>query len=110
MKKIILILLFLSITVTSCNKEDNTNPNSLEGTHWVKTTDSSRHFTFTSSTECVYVEDKYSYPGTYVFDGSNGTIIETSSNFNLSFNVNGNILSANQDTDDPDFEALYKKQ
>lgn len=109
------ILIFFSLVfglfVTSCNSDDNDNSSSqieLSGTQ--KTTDSTRHFTFTSSTEYVYSESGNTYPGTYVFDGSKGVMSEPSSSFELEFKVNNDVLSANQDTSDPDFEALYKKQ
>ncbi|MFV0573747.1 MAG: hypothetical protein ACK5M1_15175 [Xanthomarina gelatinilytica] len=114
MKKSLFILtLFACITLSCSNDDDNPeSPETIElsGTHWVKTTDNSRHFTFTSSSEYVYEEDGNNYPGTYVFNGEEGVMTETSSSFELEFRVNGNILSANQNTNDPDFEALYEKQ
>ncbi len=112
MKKNILFL-FLSLPILfSCNNDDDSSSSQTElsGTHWIKTTDSNRHFTFTSATEYEYYENGSTHPGTYIFNGSNGTMTETSSNFELEFQVNGSILSANQNTSDPDFEALYDKQ
>lgn len=113
MKKIFFVL-FLNLTlIYSCDSDDDSTsntPTGLSGTHWIKTTDNDRHFTFTSATEYVYSENGSTHPGTYVFNGTNGTMTETSSNFELEFQVNGNILSANQNTSNPDFEALYEKQ
>ena len=113
MKKNIFIL-FLSLTlIYSCSSDDDSSSNEtteLSGTLWVKVTDSDIYFTFTSATEYVYTENGTVNPGTYVFNGTNGTMTETSSGFELEFKVNNNILSANQDTSDPDFEGLYELQ
>ena len=100
------------VLILSCDNDDDNSSKQTElsGTQWVKTTDNTRHFTFISDTEYVYSENGNTYPGTYVFDGVNGTMTEDSSSFELSFKVNNDILSANQDTSDPDFEALYAKQ
>lgn len=116
MKKKIFILLFSLTLFYSCsNDDDNASDNKLElslsGTHWVKIDNDDIHFTFTSSTQYVYEEIDGTFPGTYVFNGTSGKMIETvDPDFELEFKVNGDILSANQDTSDPDFEALYKKQ
>lgn len=109
-----IFLLFLFTTLLSCSNDDDNSvvdtPTTLSGTHWIRTTNSTRHFTFTSSTEYVYSEGGVQYPGTYTYSGSSGTFTETSSGSTISFKVNGNILSANQDDTNPDFEALYEKQ
>lgn len=111
MKKSLLFAILITFSFACSSDDDDQNTQEgLSGTHWVKTTNNERHFTFTSTTEYVYSEGGSSYPGTYIYDGSEGVMTETSSNFELDFKVEGNILSANQDTSDPDFEALYEKQ
>lgn len=113
MKKNISTLLLSLILLFSCSNDNDSSTednNILSGTHWVKTTNSERHLTFKSTTEYVYSENGKTYSGTYTFDGSSGKMYEKSSSFVLDFKVNGDILSANQNTTNPDFEALYKKQ
>ncbi|MCF6297653.1 MAG: hypothetical protein L3J08_06670 [Flavobacteriaceae bacterium] len=110
MKKIFFTIMALGLFITSCNNDDDNSSSQTElsGTQWTKSTDSNRHFTFTSTTEYVYSENGSTHPGTYVFDGTNGTMTETGDD--IDFKVNNDILSVNQDTSDPDFESLYTKQ
>ena len=113
MRKSFLLISFILAALFSCSSDDDGNipidPTNLSGTHWIKTTDNTRHFTFTSSTEYVYSENGSEYQGTYTFDGANGVFDEGSST-EIQFKVNGNILSANQNFSNLDFEALYEKQ
>lgn len=112
MKTKIISLIFIGILIYSCTNNDDSQEdiNSLFGTKWINVNDDNQHFTFISSTEYVYKERLGSSKGKYTFDGNKGVMIEESSNFELDFRVNGNVLSANQDTTDPDFEQSYLKQ
>ena len=102
------ILLIMLTALSACSK-DNDSALELSGTHWIKTTDNSRYFTFTNKTEYVYVEGSDSASGTYTFDGTNG-VFQTKDEGNIDFKVNGNILSVNQNDDSSDFESIYEKQ
>jgi hypothetical protein len=113
MKKVILIVLsILTISISSCKSDDDSNddPLTLSGTHWVRSDDDSRYFTFTSENEYEYGENNNSYPGTYIFDGSTGTFTETSSGYQSNFEVLGDILTDYQDPDDPTNGTNYIKQ
>ena len=71
------------------------------------TTDSSRHFTFTTETDYVYVEYGSNYPGTYTYNGSIGSFYEPEDPEPINFRVNGDILITDQNDEE---ETLYKKQ
>jgi hypothetical protein len=110
-KKIFIKIYLLFCVISACSKNENsTSTLELSGTHWVKTTDEKRHFTFTTASEYVYVELGRSYTGTYSFNGTNGPFIDVDKYGSIDFKVNSKILSVNQDVTNPDFESIYEKQ
>lgn len=112
MKKYILpfVIFLVAISITSCSSNNDDDLPSLVGTHWIKSSDNSRHFTFTTENEYVYVENGSSYPGTYTFNGTEGVFTETSSGFQGDFKVVGDVLTSYQDVNDPTSGVNYIKQ